>query len=59
MLTHLVEGRSNREIAAELVLSPRTVEGHVENVLAKLHLRSRAEVPAWFVRHRDPGAVVT
>ncbi|WP_026927599.1 ATP-binding protein [Granulicoccus phenolivorans] len=59
VLTHLVEGRSNREIAAELVLSPRTVEGHVENVLAKLHLRSRAEVPAWFVRHRDPGAVVT
>ncbi|MGO3327481.1 ATP-binding protein [Gordonia sp. (in: high G+C Gram-positive bacteria)] len=37
-------GMTNKEIAEKLVLSPRTVEGHVEHVLRKLCLRRRAEV---------------
>ena len=37
-------GMTNKEIAEKLVLSPRTVEGHVEHVLHKLCLRRRAEV---------------
>ena len=36
-------GRTNREIATELFLSPRTVDMHVRNILAKLGCRSRAE----------------
>jgi predicted ATPase/DNA-binding CsgD family transcriptional regulator len=36
-------GRTNREIARDLFLSPRTVEMHVRNVLSKLDCRSRAE----------------
>ena len=40
-------GRSNKEIAAELVISPRTAEGHVERILAKLGFTSRAQVAAW------------
>ncbi|HEY0319187.1 MAG TPA: AAA family ATPase [Solirubrobacterales bacterium] len=36
-------GRTNREIAAELFLSPRTVDMHVRNILAKLDCRSRVE----------------
>jgi DNA-binding NarL/FixJ family response regulator len=36
-------GRTNREIAQELFLSPRTVDMHVRNILAKLDCRSRAE----------------
>lgn len=35
-------GRSNREIAQELVISPRTVEDHVAKILRKRGLRSRA-----------------
>ncbi len=36
----LAEGRSNREIAAALFVSPRTVDNHVSNLLAKLGVRS-------------------
>ena len=36
-------GRTNREIAQELFLSPRTVEMHVRNILRKLDCRSRIE----------------
>ncbi|MBF6248941.1 helix-turn-helix transcriptional regulator, partial [Nocardia elegans] len=41
------KGLSNRDIAGELVLSHRTVEGHVEHVLAKLGFRSRTEIAVW------------
>ncbi|MHB9849074.1 ATP-binding protein [Streptomyces krungchingensis] len=43
----VTEGLSNRQIAESLVLSPRTVEGHVERILAKLGFSSRAQVAAW------------
>jgi DNA-binding CsgD family transcriptional regulator len=36
-------GRTNREIAEQLVLSPRTVDMHVRNILRKLDCRSRVE----------------
>ena len=40
-------GRSNQEIADELVLSRRTVEAHVQHLLAKLGFNSRSQVAAW------------
>jgi DNA-binding NarL/FixJ family response regulator len=40
-------GRSNKDIAAELVISQRTAENHVEHILAKLGFTSRAEAAAW------------
>jgi DNA-binding NarL/FixJ family response regulator len=39
----VADGRTNREIAGELFLSPRTVDMHVRNILAKLDCRSRVE----------------
>ncbi|MEJ2860016.1 ATP-binding protein [Actinomycetospora flava] len=48
------EGLSNREIASRLVLSERTVESHVQHVLAKLGLRSRSQVAAWVARGGIP-----
>lgn len=47
---HLIaEGRSNAEIAEELVITERTVKAHVSNLLSKLHLsdRTQAAVYAW------------
>jgi DNA-binding CsgD family transcriptional regulator len=38
-------GRSNREIAAELFISPRTVEGHLAATYRKLSIRGRSELP--------------
>jgi predicted ATPase/DNA-binding CsgD family transcriptional regulator len=45
----VTQGKSNREIAGELVLSERTVENHVGNILSKLGFSSRAQVAAWGV----------
>jgi DNA-binding CsgD family transcriptional regulator/tetratricopeptide (TPR) repeat protein len=46
VLRHVAVGRTNAEIAAELVLSERTIEMHVRHVLAKLGCRSRTEATA-------------
>lgn len=43
----IAEGRTNREIAAQLVVSERTVEKHVENVMHKLGFATRAHVAVW------------
>src|SRR6185312_4834050 len=40
----VAQGRKNREIAAELVVTPRTVEAHLTRIYAKLGVRSRAEL---------------
>lgn len=43
------EGLTNKEIAARLVIAPRTAEGHVQRILAKLGFSSRAQIAAWYV----------
>ena len=50
MLTYLAEGTSNDEIAASLVISPKTVERHRENIMQKLNLHSRAELVRYAIR---------
>jgi predicted ATPase/DNA-binding CsgD family transcriptional regulator len=43
----IVQGKSNGEIAAELVVSKRTVEKHVANILSKLWFTNRAQIVRW------------
>jgi DNA-binding NarL/FixJ family response regulator len=47
-------GITNRAIATQLVLSERTVEGHVRYILAKLQLTNRTELAAWALRGPGP-----
>ena len=44
-------GKSNREIAAELVLSVRTVERHITNIYGKINARGRADATAYALGH--------
>ena len=46
MLRLVAAGRGNREIAAELFISPRTASVHVSNILGKLGVTTRGEAAA-------------
>jgi predicted ATPase/DNA-binding CsgD family transcriptional regulator len=48
----IADGRTNKDIAAELVISPATVARHVANIMAKLGFRSRARIAAWIADRR-------
>jgi non-specific serine/threonine protein kinase len=45
----IAQGKSNSEIAAGLVLSKRTVEKHIANILSELGLTSRAQIVRWAI----------
>jgi DNA-binding NarL/FixJ family response regulator len=47
----IAAGKSNRDIAAELFLSIRTVERHIGNIHGKIHSHNKADVAAYAVRH--------
>ena len=54
MLRLIAEGKSNRAIARTLSISHRTVESHVQHILAKLNLDSRTAAATWAIRERLP-----
>lgn len=45
----IARGKTNRAIAEQLVLSERTVEGHVTNILTKLGCTTRIQIATWAV----------
>jgi DNA-binding NarL/FixJ family response regulator len=47
----IVAGQSNRQIANSLIISERTVENHVSSTLARLGLETRAQVAVWAVQN--------
>jgi non-specific serine/threonine protein kinase len=49
----VAEGLSNKQIAARLLISQRTAESHVENILAKLGFASRTQIAAWAARRHQ------
>ena len=50
VLRLLAQGKSNREIADDLVLSEMTVRTHVSNILGKLHLASRTQAALYALK---------
>ena len=52
MLRLVAAGATNKAVAAELVLSERTVDRHVSNIFAKLRVSSRAAATAAAYEHR-------
>ena len=47
----VARGHTYKQIGAELFISPKTVENHVRNTMAKLHLSRRNELIRWAVDH--------
>ena len=59
----ITQGKTNRQTAEALVLSERTVQVHITNMLGKLGFSSRAQIAAWSVEkglagERDAGRVM-
>ncbi|MBV9120455.1 MAG: response regulator transcription factor [Chloroflexi bacterium] len=53
VLPLVVEGKTNREIASALSLSPHTVKAHVSSILDKLNLQRRVEIAALVAARRQ------
>ncbi len=55
ILLLVAEGKTNKEIAAEIFLSDKTVKNYVSSILSKLNLQRRAQAAAFVAKH-DPGS---
>jgi two-component system response regulator DevR len=55
ILLLVAEGKTNKEIAAEVFLSDKTVKNYVSSILAKLNLERRAQAAAYMARLRETG----
>jgi DNA-binding CsgD family transcriptional regulator len=47
-------GSTNREVATQLVVTPKTVASHLEHIMNKLGVARRAEIAAWAARIEEP-----
>jgi two-component system, NarL family, response regulator DevR len=55
ILLLVAEGKTNKEIAADVFLSDKTVKNYVSSILAKLNLERRAQAAAYMARIRGSG----
>jgi DNA-binding NarL/FixJ family response regulator len=51
VLAEIAKGKSNKEIAAALMITEKTVKTHVSNILAKLNLADRTQAALYAVKH--------
>ena len=51
VLRLISQGKTNLEIAQELILSERTVQGHIATIYAKIGARNRADATAFAMTH--------
>ncbi|QFT88160.1 Transcriptional regulatory protein LiaR [Bacillus sp. THAF10] len=51
VLAEIAKGKSNKEIAADLFITEKTVKTHVSNILAKLELADRTQAALYAVKH--------
>ena len=47
----IAQGQSNKAIAGRLIVSERTIESHVSNILSKLGFTTRTQIATWAVEH--------
>ena len=58
ILTLIADGKTNKEVGAELHLAEKTVKNYVSSILSKLEVARRAEAAAYLARHTStPGSV--
>jgi DNA-binding CsgD family transcriptional regulator len=53
----VAQGMTNREVAAALFLSPKTVEHHLSHIYRKLDVKSRTQLARLFAEERPPAGV--
>ena len=51
VLQHVARGHTYREIGEQLFIAEKTVENHVRNILAKLHLNRKNELMRYAIEH--------
>jgi two-component system response regulator DevR len=56
ILLLVAEGKTNKEIAAEVFLSDKTVKNYVSSILSKLNLERRAQAAAYMAKVHGPGS---
>jgi len=54
ILGEVADGKTNRQIGADLKLAEKTVKNYVSSILSKLEVARRAEAAAYLVRHSQP-----
>jgi DNA-binding NarL/FixJ family response regulator len=52
VLRGLAEGKSNKEVAARLGISPRTIDAHRAHIMDKLHVRTLSDLVHFAIRHK-------
>jgi DNA-binding NarL/FixJ family response regulator len=51
ILRFVISGKTNKDIAAEISISPKTVEFHLDNIYTKIGVKTRSMAGVWALQH--------